>query len=278
MLALYQAPPTLIATRNWDGRGDYPALGGDPSWGLTVLTNSLALPATAPALGVPLLPRTLELGVAGLTSTTLTIIGATGPVAVPLRAGLQVVRIPVTTPANLHMQTTGPPGDVAVRWATLRTSEAGPATAQPPLSDVLMLHIASQAQAGVVQTTVQRVDTRAAERQADRVVLDVYRSGGSGAADHFGYWAFALQGPTATFTVPLAGGSATGGLGATALPADSRRGPILAARYTASLTFYHGANVLDTVTDIYTFTAQPGAGAQVVITDVRVRALPLLFY
>jgi len=87
-----------------------------------------------------------------------------------------------------------------------------------------------------------------------------------------------VQGPTVTFRVPLAGGPATGGPGATPLPADSQRGPVAAARYSASLTFYHGSTVLDTVTDIYTFTAQPAVGVQVVIRDVRVRDLPLLFY
>jgi len=278
LLALYHAPPDLIATRNWDGRGDYPAPAVDQPWALQVLTDSLALTSTTPSALTAPLPYTLELGVASFTTATLTVQGANIPTFIPLKPGLHAIMIPISVPVGLLVTADTLPGDMAVRWATLRAGSGGLSSVTPRLADVLMLDVASVAQGSAVQTTLRRVDTRAAARQADRVVLDVYRSGGNGAADHFGYWAFAVQGPTVTFRVPLAGGPATGGPGATPLPADSQRGPVAAARYSASLTFYHGSTVLDTVTDIYTFTAQPAVGVQVVIRDVRVRDLPLLFY
>jgi hypothetical protein len=172
---------------------------------------------------------------------------------------------------------------LAVRWATLHESLPGGAPLSPrpapPITDVLMLRITGQAQGDTVETTIGRVDTHAPDRQADRVVLDIYRSGGAGSeADHFGYWSFALTGDTATFRVPLAGGRPQAGPGAQPLPDASRRGVVQAGRYAASLTFYHGATVLDTVTDIYTFEAQPASGGALVIDNIAVRALPLLFY
>jgi len=96
------------------------------------------------------------------------------------------------------------------------------------------------------------------------VVLDVYRSGGTASpADHFGYWGFALTADRVAFQVPLAAGGGRGSTG---------------GRFTASLTFYHGASPLDTVTDIYSFQARRGPDGGLVITNIAVRSLPLLFY
>ncbi len=278
ILALYHAPSDLRASYNWEQHGDYPVLAADHAWAVPVFTNSLASSAAGTNAGGAAAPRTLELGVASFTTGTLTVRGASMPVALPLVPGLQLVSFPITESADLRVQADSRPGAVAVRWATLRSAGVGGAGVMPPLTDVLMLDVTSRVQGSMIETTVRRVDTRPLARQADRAVLDVYRSGGSSAADHFGYWAFALQGPMATFRVPPAGGPATGGLGAQPLPADSHRGSVLAARYTASLTFYHGSTVLDTVTDIYTFTAQPGTGGALTIRDMHMRDLPLLFY
>jgi hypothetical protein len=202
---------------------------------------------------------------------------------VQLAPGLQDLAFDLPAPATLTLRPAADTGLLAVRWATLHEALPGGAphapVAAPPITDVLMLRITGQAQGDTVETTIGRVDTHAPDRQADRVVLDIYRSGGAGGeADHFGYWSFALTGDTAMFRVPLGGGSPEAGPGAQPLPDASRRGAAQSGRFTASLTFYHGATVLDTVTDIYTFAARPDSGGALAVDNIAVRALPLLFY
>jgi hypothetical protein len=194
----------------------------------------------------------------------------------PLFPGLQRVTVPISAPTGITLRPDTLPGDVALRWAILRAGNAEPSFSGA-LDNVLMLDVASTANGSSVETRLRRVDTRPPARQADRVVLDIYRSGGSGEADHFGYWSFALAGDESRLVLPLAGGPASAS-GATPLPAASRRGPANNGRFTAGLTFYHGDTVLDTVTDIYTFAARPGPGDTLIISDVRVREFPLLFY
>lgn len=289
LLALYHAPPDLLYQQTWEQKGNYPRAAPDTplTWqvGWDRLDGGAAPPpALAPAL------RLVEFGVAAFAAQTLTVgvLPAGGvPVTrtVALAPGLQQVALGVAAPATVTLLP-APGGDPpAVRWATLRTADDAlpPLTAAPSISDVRMLRITSRAQGSTVETTVEQVDTYAPAQQADHVVLDVYRRGGAGgAADHFGYWSFHLAGSPATFRVPLAGqGHSPGppaGPGAALLPDGGQRGPATDGIFTASLTFYHGATVLDTVTDIYTFSAHSAPPGAPEITDIRVRALPLLFY
>jgi hypothetical protein len=288
LLSLYRAPRDLLYTQAWERKGDYPhSTGGAPlAWqvGLSALqSGSAALPAGAGGES-----RNIDLGLAVFASQTLGLevqpaAGAPISYTAQLAPGLQDLALDLPAPATLTLRPAADAGLLAVRWATLHESLPGgapqPPTAAPPITDVLMLRISGQAQGSTVETTIGRVDTHAPDRQADRVVLDIYRSGGAGGeADHFGYWSFALTGDTATFRVPLAAGAPDVGPGAQPLPAASRRGPAQEGRFTASLTFYRGATVLDTVTDIYTFEARSGPDGALTIDNIAVRALPLLFY
>jgi hypothetical protein len=288
LLSLYRAPGDLLYTQSWERKGDYPrSTGGAPLvWQVdldTAQQGAAALPA-----GSGSEPRNLDLGLAVFAPQTLGLevqpaAGAPISYTVQLAPGLQDLAFDLPAPATLTLRPAADTGLLAVRWATLHESLPGgapqPPVAAPPITDVLMLRITGQAQGDTVETTIGRVDTHAPDRQADRVVLDIYRSGGAGGeADHFGYWSFALTGDTAMFRVPLGGGSPEAGPGAQPLPDASRRGAAQSGRFTASLTFYHGATVLDTVTDIYTFAARPDSGGALAVDNIAVRALPLLFY
>jgi hypothetical protein len=288
LLSLYQAPRDLLYTQAWEQKGDYPrSTGGAPlSWQVDLRAlqpGAAALPARAGGQS-----RNIGLGLAVFAPQTLGLTvqpaaGAPLSYTVQLAPGLQDLAFDLPAPATLILHPAPDAGLLAVRWTTLHESLPGsapqPPRAAPPITDVLMLRITGQAQGGTVETTIGRVDTHAPDRQADRVVLDIYRSGGAGGeADHFGYWSFALTGDTATFRVPLPGGAPQAGPGAQLLPDASRRGPAQQGRFAASLTFCHGTTVLDTVTDIYTFAARTGPGDTLIIDNIAVRALPLLFY
>ncbi len=249
LLALYHAPAGLLFHQDWDRKGDYPAIPPAAPQVWHVAPDSVRLGGSTPP-GGGTAPRTLEFGVASFVTRTLGITvtaGSGAPVHRPvtLQPGLQPVSLAVPSPATVALAADGP-GEAAVRWVTLHEGQgASPPAAGAPLAGVLMLGLSSSQQGTTIETRLQWVDTRPAERQADRVVVDVYRQSGSGAeADHFGYWAFRLTGSPAVLRVDPGSGAATAGAGALPLPADSRRGAATSGTFTASLTFYRGTSAL----------------------------------
>jgi hypothetical protein len=148
-----------------------------------------------------------------------------------------------------------------------------------------MLNVVSQPYVNEIRTVLSIAEAVRNEAPVDRVVLDIWRAGGHvHPQDHLGYWTFGRTDSAMRFGInPGTGRPAA--LNGTSLVDDQQwTGTLQPGDYTASLALYDGDKLVQTITDIYTFSleANPSAADQArqpyVVRNLQVRSLPILFY